>query len=230
MAGTTINPYRFGGQVGYRRDGANRNYVRARHLDTQRGRWISRDPIGFEGEDWNLYRYAYNSLPFITDPSGFAPNSPSCRHPCNSSGCCNCKCCHQKYGDARNAIGTEIESAVVQALHKYCTKTCPNLTATDFLCQVFAESDGNPRAATFNSDGCKTGCFGLFQISRDIWKRYNCVGPFMPNVYNPVLNADCAMKAICRSATRYFHCSIGSWGTNVNAPKYRCCQQCDFWS
>ena len=27
MSGTTINPYRFGGQLGYRRDGTNRNYV-----------------------------------------------------------------------------------------------------------------------------------------------------------------------------------------------------------
>ena len=54
MAGTTISPYCFGGQVGYRRDGANRNHVRARHLDTQRGRWISRDPIGIDGGDGNL--------------------------------------------------------------------------------------------------------------------------------------------------------------------------------
>ena len=67
-----INPYRFGGQVGYRRDGANRNYVRARHLDTQRGRWISRDPIGFEG-GINLYQYAQNIPSSISDPTGYSP-------------------------------------------------------------------------------------------------------------------------------------------------------------
>jgi len=70
MAGTTINPYRFGGQLGYRRDGANRSYVRARHLDTQRGRWISRDPIGLESGDSNLYRYVMNAPVTRVDPSG----------------------------------------------------------------------------------------------------------------------------------------------------------------
>ncbi len=30
MLGTTINPYRFGGQLGYRRDGTNRLYLRNR--------------------------------------------------------------------------------------------------------------------------------------------------------------------------------------------------------
>ena len=75
MTGTTINPYRFGGQLGYRRDGANRSYVRARHLDTQRGRWISRDPIGFDGRAWNFYGYAGNNPLISRDPSGLKAKS-----------------------------------------------------------------------------------------------------------------------------------------------------------
>jgi RHS repeat-associated protein len=70
MAGTTVNPYRFGGQVGYRRDSASRQYVRARHLDTNKGRWINKDPIGFQGGDNNLYRYAWNAPTSILDPTG----------------------------------------------------------------------------------------------------------------------------------------------------------------
>jgi RHS repeat-associated protein len=81
MAGTTVNPYRFGGQAGYRRDGTNRNYVRARELDTQRGRWVSRDPIGFDSGDENLYRYVGNDAPNAVDPSGLVP-SPVCLVPC----------------------------------------------------------------------------------------------------------------------------------------------------
>jgi RHS repeat-associated protein len=73
MAGTTYNPYRFGGQVGYRRDGASRQYVRARHLDTNKGRWVSKDPIGFDAGDSNLYRYVGNQPTSETDPAGLAP-------------------------------------------------------------------------------------------------------------------------------------------------------------
>src|SRR5688572_8020645 len=34
------------------------------------GRWITRDPIGFEAADPNLYRYVHNSPTNTTDPSG----------------------------------------------------------------------------------------------------------------------------------------------------------------
>jgi len=99
MAGTTVNPYRFGGQIGYRRDGANRTYVRARHLDTSRGRWISRDPIGLDSGDWNLYRYASNNPVNNIDPSGRFPFS------CESCGekigralwCTSQHACHHPY-------------------------------------------------------------------------------------------------------------------------------------
>lgn len=81
MAGTTINPYRFGGQVGYRRDAPSRQYVRARHLDTGEGRWISRDPIGFWGRDWNLARYVRNNPARLMDPSGLLGSLPVLPHP-----------------------------------------------------------------------------------------------------------------------------------------------------
>ena len=75
MAGTTINPYRFGGQVGYRRDAPTRQYVRARHLDTGKGRWVSRDPIDpddFDPDDAdaNLFAYGLNDPIGSLDPDG----------------------------------------------------------------------------------------------------------------------------------------------------------------
>jgi len=79
MSGTTINPYRFGGQVGYRRDSPARQYVRARHLDTKKGRWTSQDPLGFGGGDDNLYRYVGNNPVNAWDASGLVLT------PCTSS-------------------------------------------------------------------------------------------------------------------------------------------------
>ena len=79
MAGTTINPYRFGGQLGYRRDGVNRQYVRARHLDTSRGRWISRDPVEFNSGEFNFYWYSRNNPVNSFDPTGLLTLDKSCR-------------------------------------------------------------------------------------------------------------------------------------------------------
>jgi uncharacterized protein RhaS with RHS repeats len=47
------------------------------------GRWLSEDPIGFEGEDPNLYRYVGNSPTNFTDPSGLqaAPRKPPSSKP-----------------------------------------------------------------------------------------------------------------------------------------------------
>jgi len=73
MAGTTVNPYRFGGQIGYRRDASDRLYIRERHLDTSKGRWISRDPIAIAAADLNFYWYVKNNPPNFIDPSGNMP-------------------------------------------------------------------------------------------------------------------------------------------------------------
>jgi len=47
-------------------------YYRARYYDAGVGKFISEDPIGFDGGDANLYRYVENSPVKATDPSGKA--------------------------------------------------------------------------------------------------------------------------------------------------------------
>ena len=71
VSGTTVNPLRFGGEVGYLRDLASRLYVRARHYRTDLGRWMSRDPIGFSG-GINLFGYVGNDPIIRQDPSRFS--------------------------------------------------------------------------------------------------------------------------------------------------------------
>ena len=43
--GGTGTPFQFVGTAGYYRDSGSRAYVRARTLDTQKTRWISKDPL-----------------------------------------------------------------------------------------------------------------------------------------------------------------------------------------
>lgn len=45
-------------------------YYRARYYDPDLGRFISQDPLGFAGQDANLYRYVSNNPINATDPSG----------------------------------------------------------------------------------------------------------------------------------------------------------------
>ena len=68
--GTNPTALQYAGTAGYYRDGSTRTHVRARPLDPQKGRWTSQDPIGWDGGDWNLYRYASNNPASLCDPSG----------------------------------------------------------------------------------------------------------------------------------------------------------------
>jgi|GEM_PF-5943339 len=45
-------------------------YYRARYYDPQTGRFLSEDPIGFDGFDHNLYRYVLNNPLNLNDPNG----------------------------------------------------------------------------------------------------------------------------------------------------------------
>jgi RHS repeat-associated protein len=45
-------------------------YMRARYYDPAVGRFISEDPIGFDGGDVNLYAYVLNNPILFIDPWG----------------------------------------------------------------------------------------------------------------------------------------------------------------
>ena len=46
------------------------HYYRARYYNSSTGRFLSEDPIGFEAEDFNTYRYVLNAPVIYTDPEG----------------------------------------------------------------------------------------------------------------------------------------------------------------
>ena len=52
-------------------------YYRARYYDPEAGRFVGKDPIGFAGEDVNLYGYVGNKPSTFSDPSGLFFNSIS---------------------------------------------------------------------------------------------------------------------------------------------------------
>jgi RHS repeat-associated protein len=74
LTGGSNLPFRFGGRWGYYtpRVPIWILYIQQRWLDVALAQWTSRDPIGFEGGDWNLCRYVANNPDGWIDPSGQA--------------------------------------------------------------------------------------------------------------------------------------------------------------
>ncbi len=69
--GTTVNPFRYVGQYGYYTDvETNDIYIRARSYNPSLGRWLTRDPIGYEGSEWDLYEYCRSRPLEHFDPEG----------------------------------------------------------------------------------------------------------------------------------------------------------------
>lgn len=66
---TNDNPYQF---TGRENDGTGLQYNRARYYDFGTGRFISRDPAGFEGSGSNLYWYGNGDPIDYVDPTGEA--------------------------------------------------------------------------------------------------------------------------------------------------------------
>jgi len=66
---SSSNSFAFAGRES---DTAGLYYYRARYYDPATGRFISEDPLAFDGGDVNLYRYARNNPISFTDPSGEA--------------------------------------------------------------------------------------------------------------------------------------------------------------
>ena len=70
-SGSTVNPFRYVGRVGYYMDvDTAQYYLGARFYAPGIGRFLSRDPLGFAANDANLYRYVGNNSINAVDPSG----------------------------------------------------------------------------------------------------------------------------------------------------------------
>jgi RHS repeat-associated protein len=72
--GGTVNPHTYVGLQRYRQQTNGSYLLSLRLVDPFTGRFTSADPIGFDGLDWNLYRYVGNHPTGAFDPSGQVPN------------------------------------------------------------------------------------------------------------------------------------------------------------
>ena len=71
--GTLTNPFQFTARDSDTETGLY--YYRARYYDPAIGRFISEDPIGFDGGNVNFYAYVHDSPTNLVDPSGLQDNA-----------------------------------------------------------------------------------------------------------------------------------------------------------
>jgi len=64
------NPFEYVGEYGVMNEDCGIEFMRARFYDPEIGRFMAVDPMGLNGGDVNLYRYAYNSSTQYIDPTG----------------------------------------------------------------------------------------------------------------------------------------------------------------
>jgi RHS repeat-associated protein len=69
---TFAQPFKFVGRLGVMAESNGFYYMRARYYDPVAGRFISEDPMGFDGGDVNLYVYVQNNPLLLVDPRGLA--------------------------------------------------------------------------------------------------------------------------------------------------------------
>ena len=67
-SGSLTNPFRFAGRELDSETGLY--YFRARYYDSKIGRFLSENPVGFQGGDNNVYRYSFNDPVNLEDPTG----------------------------------------------------------------------------------------------------------------------------------------------------------------
>ena len=63
-------PFKYVGRLGVMSEANGFYYMRARYYDPVNGRFISEDPLGFDGGDVNLYVYSGNNPVLLVDPTG----------------------------------------------------------------------------------------------------------------------------------------------------------------
>ncbi len=67
-SGSLVNPFQYTARE--LDSETNLYFYRARYYDPASGRFISEDPVGFDGGDINVYRYSFNEPVLLIDPSG----------------------------------------------------------------------------------------------------------------------------------------------------------------
>jgi RHS repeat-associated protein len=154
--GSTPNPYRYVGSLGYYQTGSSLMHLGARYYLPEVGRFTARDAVADPGA--NAYHYALNNPVLATDPTGLEP-APWCKFLCDSVTCpliCSpaslIQCLPARVG---------VYQACMRKCRKWCYKLCewePNPVNYEELCKNDPTIDCCNRVCRGNQV-CLTKCY-----------------------------------------------------------------------
>jgi RHS repeat-associated protein len=177
------------GSLGYRQTSKKYSdvYVRARHYDTANDRWTSKDPIGFEATDFNLFRYVKSRPLSLIDRDGLV--ACSCVGPDPNGGHCNSQntpgTCPDQHYDTDAHLMQMFSAASIQAAACVGNGAIATLIGQMLACLAKGESNFDPC--------CRGGANGgIFQLD--------------PTHWNDCGRGDCGPKPICDPAN--WNCQI----------------------
>jgi len=101
---------------------------RASHYDPETGRWTSKDPIGFNGGDTNLYSYVNSNPVNLVDPAGTFPQSVD-----DVFECFNAAWINSFEETKRNQQGFKAEIERLEAQKKDAQNSCQNPTMIESI-------------------------------------------------------------------------------------------------
>ena len=158
---------------------------RNRYYHAELGRFISRDPIGYKGKDFNLYRYVHNSPTNATDPTGKAWWNPYCVEPLNAfvahSCCFSCRW-SSGVGDSANEAAT-LGQAFADSVNSDHTSGVNIALRHCFTSAYLAVKEGCKCAGCIGDarETYQTWCQGQSNQNRNIgdynnWRGRQCAG------------------------------------------------------
>jgi len=153
---SNTNPFQY---TGRENDGTGLYYYRARYYHSGLQRFISGDPIGFDGGDFNLYAYVANSPVNFLDPYGLSKddclrNCASALRTCRNAVILLTAACSIAVQFACRGICSPL--AVMPPLYLSCVRVC--LVSGRILCAIAAAKALSECYDAY--ERCKQGCQG----------------------------------------------------------------------
>ena len=147
-------------------------YYRNRYYDGQIGRFVNRDPIAYEGSEWNLYEYASCRPQHKVDPTGFLAQVPILVKVCSLGG---------RFNPFTGAVITGGTIGYTVANEPYLVKPYYTDPVTDYLADIWTDDGPNecppcpkPPPAVTHYDHDHGGCFKRTGSKTHWhWFRYN---------------------------------------------------------
>jgi RHS repeat-associated protein len=148
----------------------NRHRYYASHL----GRWLTRDPIEYEGSQWNLYEYVESAPTLKFDPSGQQYNPTKYGNYCGSGSAPGrprprnqLDACCQTHDDCYTACGGP--SGLLGVI-------CPDSCRRDCDCALAACAAGANCNWGFDCNLYRTGVIAIFGANCGLWKGLEQMG------------------------------------------------------